>query len=693
MNKIINQYNFGDITASYILNSFDRAVLVITPNGKKCDLLSEKNNAAYDNSSLAHLKLNIHSTGIFSNTFKLCETVNELKFSGQTVLRDEKSITVITEEKSEKNYGIRHYLIWYLGERGFEAYTEFFNNSGAELELQYITSASLDALSPYLNDEGSKELVFHRFKTGWSMEGLHQENTLSELGLEQSWNNSGECIKFGAVGSRPVREYHPYAAVEDRKSGIAWGLYLAHNASWHMELSRTQTGVSLSIGLADIIDGMWSKRILNGENFFTPRAMMSAVTGGIAELSNSILSMRHKAIDAYGEKNMEIAYNEFATTWGNPTEKTLIEAADILKRGKTKYLIMDAGWYNKPVGSIGDWTVNKNSFPHGMKLYCDEIRRRGMIPGIWMEFECADKGTDMFSEKYDSTKLTIGGRVIIGHNINGRLEKIFDFRKKEVIKYFDEKVIGFLKNNGFGYLKIDYNVSTGAGVDGDDSYGENLRQHMEAVRNFIIKIKNEIPNIIIENCASGGCRLEPSIMDITAMSSVSDTHDVYEAAVVAANMHYLTPPRQNQIWATLRADFSKERFSYVISQGFLGRLCWSGNMTELSEIQLNKVFKAEEFYEKVSTIIKRGSSYIYRTDPCSFYSPSGTQAVVRYSDDERQALIVVHSFKNMKSIEIKLKSGYKIEESLYKCEACIENNIFKINSMKDFSGNVYLLKG
>lgn len=155
------------------------------------------------------------------------------------------------------------------------------------------------------------------------------------------------------------------------------------------------------------------------------------------------------------------------------------------------------------------------------------------------------------------------------------------------------------------------------------------------------------------------------MMDITDMSSVSDTHEGYEAAIVAANLHYLTPPRQNQIWCTLKPEYSKERFSFIISQGFLGRICWSGLIDELSEEQLQEMFTAEEFYEEVSPIIMKGNSYIYRTDKCSFYTPTGSQAVLRYSEDKEEALLVVNTFKNAKHIDLSLMGNYVISNGLY----------------------------
>lgn len=121
-------------------------------------------------------------------------------------------------------------------------------------------------------------------------------------------------------------------------------------------------------------------------------------------------------------------------------------------------------------------------------------------------------------------------------------------------------------------------------------------------------------------------------------------------------------------------------------------MCWSGLITNLSNEQLEEMWNAERFYEKVSPIIKRGNSYIYRTDICSFNSPQGTQVVARYSEDEEQLLIVVHSFENAKEITIELKGEYVLVESLYKSAHFVKRTKLVIFPDSDFEGNVYLLK-
>lgn len=691
MAEILKEIILGDMSATYILNNAMRVALILLPKGKTCNLNSEKNIDAYQYSSLAHIHLGKHSEGIYSNCLKLSETLDSLKYEKQILEDTDEYIKVITTEKSNEGYGINHILLWFKGEKSFEIKTEFFNNSTEILTLEYLTSASIDNLSPALDSDGGNEIILHRFKAGWSMEGLLKSESLTDLGLEKAWTLSGENLKFGATGSRPVREYHPICAIEDTKNNIVWGMSLAHNASWQTELTRTYTNLNLSCGLADSNFGLWSKKIASGETFCSPTAYLTVAEGSVAESSNRLLSLRHRYIDKIGkDTDMDIAYNEWATTWGHPTEEFLTKLADILKQGKTKYLIVDDGWFRRDKG-IGDWEVNYDSFPNGMKHFTDEIRKRGLIPGVWMEFECATEGSEHFKPEYDDMKVQKNGHTVVGKVINGRRESFFDFRKPDVIDYLDEKVIKFLNESGFGYIKVDYNASMGIGIDGNDSPGENLREHMEKVREFFIKMSTEVPDLIVENCASGGCRLEPSMMDITQISSGSDAHEGYEGAVILANLHYISPPRQNSVWCTLKPEYDKTHFSHIIAGGFLGRLCWSGDFPNLSNNQLEDVFAAENFYSEVSDIIKKGNSYIYRTDKCSFSNPTGTQCVIRYSEDRNRALLITHSFKNKKELQITIPTGYKIEKSLYKSWAHLEGDELTLSPTEDFQGNVYLL--
>ena len=135
-----------------------------------------------------------------------------------------------------------------------------------------------------------------------------------------------------------------------------------------------------------------------------------------------------------------------------------------------------------------------------------------------------------------------------------------------VNQYLTEHVIEFLKKYGFEYMKMDYNDTVGMGCDGYESIGEGLRQNMAAAREFVEKVKKEIPGIVLENCASGGHRLEPGYMALTSMASFSDAHECVEIPVIAANLHRVILPRQSQIWAVIRKNrFTEKDFIFSCS--------------------------------------------------------------------------------------------------------------------------------
>lgn len=639
--------------------------------------------------ALCHLHLSHHTLPPYSNSFKFGQAYDDMYFKSQERIDGGGKTTIQTVIGSDEGYEVVHRLTSYAGEGGFEVTCTFVNNTGRPVRLEMLSSVSIDGLSPYCTDDGSEDLAVHMFRSGWATEGKHICRSLPALNMEKAWGSNFPSIKIGSQGSRPTCDFFPYAAVEDTARGVLWGIQLAHNATWQIELSRHGKGLSLSGGLGDSAYGSWFKDVENGGSFTAPTAYAAAVCGDISDLSDVFIKMRDRDIEKYGENGMGIIFNEWCTTWGSPSHEGNLRIAEKLKHSKTKYFVMDAGWYD---GTIGDWEYKKDAFPNGLKAYTGQLRAMGLIPGIWMEFECTGKGAKYFGPEYDDLHLKHNGSVIVGTVNKSRLESFWDFRNPEAVALLRRQVIGFLKENGFGYLKVDYNANIGIGCDGAESPGEGLRQHLAAVRDFFQEIKREIPDIIIENCASGGMRLEPSMMAVTAMSSFSDAHECFEFPIIAANLHYLIPPCQSQVWNVLKPEFDQNRFAYTISAGFLGRMCWSGDIAGLSDAQMEELYAAEKMYEEVSGIIRHGKSVIYRTeDLINFRAPKGTQAVIRYSDDSSRALLVYHCFENPARLTVPLSGEWAVQKTLYPAGIRIESDLV-IDENKEVFGNVVLLE-
>lgn len=73
-------------------------------------------------------------------------------------------------------------------------------------------------------------------------------------------------------------------------------------------------------------------------------------------------------------------------------------------------------------------------------------------------------------------------------------------------------------------------------------------------QNFLRKIAQEMPELVIENCCSGGHHPEPSMMELVSQANFSDAHECTCIPIIAANLHRVIRPEQSQIWAVLQKD-------------------------------------------------------------------------------------------------------------------------------------------
>lgn len=656
--EVLQEYKLGDMVARYLINrdSMQVGFQLLPENVSQENIVTD--NCFME--SLIQYKL----TGDIYNeayaggcSMRNGESVRKLKFSEQTDEFVGEQLQVNTIMMDEDGHRLIHHLVWLKNMPYVRISCTFENQSKTNCCLEMFESFSLGGLSPYMQGDGNGTLWLHRVRSVWSQEGRHEAIPVEDLQLEPAWDpHAVRCERFGQAGSMPVNRFFPFAAIEDRKNHVFWGAQIAHPASWQMEVYRKDNGLALSGGLADRELGHWMKNVEPGKNFTTPEAIVSTAHTDSFDIFTGRLTTAGlvegflKAPES--EQDLPIVFNEYCTTWGNPSHENICEIVDAIKGKGFKYFVIDCGWYKEngipwDIG-MGDYEVSSELFPDGMEKTVQVIKDAGMIPGIWFEIENVGSA----SHAYHLTEHLL-------HKDNAVLTTYFrrfwDMQDPWVDKYLTDKVIGTLKKYGFGYMKIDYNETIGIGCDGAESPGEALRENMEATVSFIEKVKEEVPGIVLENCASGGHRLEPKLMSVMSMASFSDAHECEEIPIIAANLHWVIHPAQSQIWAVIRQDDSLKRIAYSISNTFLGRMCISGDVTQLAPEKWNLIKQGISFYGKIKDIIKEGQSYRYGPKIKSARHPEGWQALLRVGKN-KQAYVVIHVFdgKLPEVIEIEL---------------------------------------
>jgi alpha-galactosidase len=169
-----------------------------------------------------------------------------------------------------------------------------------------------------------------------------------------------------------------------------------------------------------------------------------------------------------------------------------------------------------------------------------------------------------------------------------------------------------------------------------------------------------------------------------------------DGVITAANLHNLILPRQSQIWAVLRKGDTAQRLTYSLAATFLGRMCLSGDVGELSPESWELVNRAMALYQNVAPIIKSGISRRLSPSIVSMRHPTGYQAVLRTGKQTSEAFAVVHTFENApREIELSLPEGNwsRVDDLLAPEVTCaLDGEKLKLQFPADFSAAVVHLR-
>ena len=692
MKQIIKEYVLGDIAAVYMTDEHDGAELVICPE-KMRNKLELKKPGSVDSLVQISIDGDAASSGFAAgHTYRNSETCMNMKYISQSMIQEKDTVKIVTALESPSGIHAIHEVIYESGREALEVRTAVKNNSSDRLDINMLSSVSIGMLTPFEKDGASGQLRYHRIRSKWSGEGLTESGSIEQLQLEPSWSGHGVSVeKFGQTGSMPVRRFFPFAAVEDTKNRVTWAFQLLCASSWQIEYYRRDDNLCISGGLADFDFGHWSRHLEPGEAFEAPRAYLTAVNGSMDDACQRLTGMHERSVLFSSEsEGLPVLYNEFCSSWGNPSEENIIRMADRLCGKGIDYFVIDAGWYAAEdsgwENNMGDWIPSEVLFPHGMRYLTDHIRSAGMKPGIWFEPEIAGKMA--LADPCMEHRLRRNGKVIRSGE-----RSFWDFTDRWTGDYLKEKVIRFLKEYGFEYIKIDYNESAGIGCDGAESLGEGLYEQILAVKDFFREIRREVPDICMELCSSGGHRLEPSMLELFDMASFSDAHEQPEIPVIAAGLHRVMRPDKCQIWSVLRRDDSADRICYSMSAAFLGVMCLSGDMMDMSGEQWELISEGIRFYHGLSGIIRDGMTYYFGTSQECLRRLSGWQGILRKSRSQKKAVIVLHCFEQGQRIAVDLGEEY-MAEAVFEArvhDITIENRILKC-SMNADEGMAILLQ-
>lgn len=532
-----------------------------------------------------------------------------LKFLGHERFKEEDGCLHVLHTLHEA-YGLAvdlHYR-FYDGIQAFTCFTRVTNTGHDVQGLEAVTSFSLHGFDVYGKQDYEERYRLHVVHNGWQKELAWSAGTLSRMGLSASQKrgryNSSKMISLTNTGAWSTKEYLPLGILEDKEQGESLAWQIEHNGSWHWEIAEHAGMLFLKATGPTELYGHWYKELAPGAYFDSVPVSVVCTKGdardAAAELNNYRRRIRRVNED---NRSMPVIFNDYMNClWGKPTTEEELPLIDMAAELGCEYYCIDCGWYSAGEwwGNVGEWMPSgerfpvTKAFPQGLKSLLGYIREKGMVPGLWLELEVMGLHCPLADQKpMDWFFIRHGKRV------REKSRYQLDFRNPEVRAFADGVIARLVEDYGVGYIKMDYNIEPGIGTDHEaDSPGDGLLEHERAYLSWLAGIFAKYPALVIENCGSGGMRMDYAMLKLCSVQSTSDMEDYRIYSTIAVNAPLALTPEQAAVWSyPLNAQDEEETIFNMVNVMLL-RIHQSGHLFKLGENCRRLIAEAIAYYKE-----------------------------------------------------------------------------------------------
>ena len=315
-----------------------------------------------------------------------------------------------------------------------------------------------------------------------------------------------DSLNLSAAKGRSSSGIFPFFNLHDK--ALATGLMLGIGWSGQWESSFQTITDPHGDKQIHITSGQQALRLTlkPGESIRTPRILLIRYAGSDAIHGHNLL--RRTLLAHYVPRiDGKIAMPPIsANTWftfnsgsGVNEANQLASIARMASLGVEDYWL-DAGWYGNGdwSNSVGSWNTRKDAFPHGLKVLSDATHQAGMKMILWFEPERVQKNTSIALEH---PEFVHGGAA-------GGLFKLDDPAAR---KWMTKLLSDHIREDGVDVLRIDYNLdplSYWRNADTPDQQGLTENRYMEGLYTMWDDLRALYPHLIIDDCASGGRRID-----------------------------------------------------------------------------------------------------------------------------------------------------------------------------------------
>jgi alpha-galactosidase len=489
-----------------------------------------------------------------------------------------------------------------------------------------------------------------------------------EWTLNQETLRPGERVMESRRGTTG-HQANPWFAIQagdapDENAGEVWFGALAWSGSWRITVEQDQLDAIRVTGGFNPFD--FGYVLKPGEKLETPvfyGGYSAHGLGGASRLLHHyeiahVLPRRLGDGEDAAPRPRPVIYNSWEATEMNVSEEGQIALAEKAAALGVDRFVMDDGWFGQRKtdhAGLGDWYVNPQKFPHGLKPLIDKVHALKMDFGLWVEPEMVNPDSDLYRAHPDWV-LNFPGRP----RSEARNQLVLNLARQDVRDY----VLGFLdkllNENDIAFLKWDYNRNWSEPGWDQLPPAEQKKVYVAFIQNLywvLGELKKRHPKVEIESCSGGGGRVDLGILQYTDEVWPSDNTDPFDRLTQQDGFTYAYTPQVMMAWVTDSPHWGNKRstsLQYRMLSSMQGSLGIGANITKFSDQEMATAKRLIAAYHEVQKTIVQGD--LYRLiSPRNGSEFSATQTV---NKDKSQSVVFlfIHSTQEGRGFPIlKLK--------------------------------------
>lgn len=587
-----------------------------TPLCKKEDVENRPQHI-YEGFQLVQVNLSGYDKPYEKHGNKYCSTAPGYlyKFAGMEDFENKigRCLVIAQEDLETTHTRVETTMQFYRGTKVVRIKNKIINLGEETQTLEYISSFYYMGIEKEGMQSTDEKIRLRVPFNGWQKELSWKEYKLEDIGLAQTqpklMQRTSQVYEVTNTGNWSAKKYIPMGYFENKEAHTSLYWQIEHNGSWHYEIGDMHHHFYVAVSGPTETQSHWFKNLKPGDSFETVPVAVGVEADNF-EAAMGELTKYRRMIRRPNEDNekLPVIFNDYMNSlFGDPTEEKELPLIDAACECGCEYYVIDAGWYAPGLwwDSVGEWKECLDRFPHGLRKVTDYIRSKGMIPGCWLELE-------VMGICYESAKTLPDDWFFVRHGkrVYDRSRYQLDFRNPKVRAFADSVIDRVVKEYGVGYIKMDYNIEPGIGTETyADSVGDGLLGHERAYLMWLDSVFERYPELVIENCSSGGLRMDYALLSRCSIQSTSDQEDYVNYATITANAATAVTPEQAAVWSYPVLTGDKEEAIYNMVNTLFLRIHQSGHLAEISPERKALVAEGIRCYKKIRADIRKGVPY------------------------------------------------------------------------------------